>query len=135
MNKHFPVWILALLVLLIFGFNLFATYWHLYFLIWWLDIPVHMFGGACIALIALSFYFRPTSLGFQKYSSLSMFVYAITATLILGLGWEVYEFVFDRAMSVNDLQLGDTIKDICDDLFGAGVATLLFIKKGYNKNI
>jgi hypothetical protein len=135
MNKHFPIWILTSLVLFIFIFNLFATYWHLYFLIWWLDIPVHMLGGAWVALMTLFLYYHTKYLRKKDHAALFAFVLAVATALVVGLMWEVYEFIIDRAMSVHDLQISDTLKDLCDDLFGGGAAALLFIKKGYNKHI
>ncbi len=135
MNKHFPIWFLALLILGIFFFNLLAGYLHLYFLIWWLDIPVHMLGGAWVALTTLVVYFRSQYIKRKDHNPLFVVMCAVSSTLVIGLGWEVYEFVVDRAMDINALQLSDTLKDLCDDLVGGLLATWIFIKRGYNKQI
>lgn len=126
---------LAALVLFIFFFNLVATYLHLFFLIWWLDIPVHILGGLWVALTTLVVYYRSEYVARKDHSPLFAISVALCSALIIGLFWEVYEFVVDRAMATNDLQLGDTLKDLCDDLFGGALAAWIFVRKGYNKHI
>ena len=135
MKKHFPLSVLAFLGLAIFFFNLLATYWHLYFLIWWLDIPVHIFSGMWIALLSLSFYYRSNHAPHKEHSALFVVISAASSALVIGLAWEVYEFVVDRAMNANDVQLGDTLKDLCDDLLGGILAAWIFVRNGYNKHI
>ena len=62
-------------------------------------------------------------------------LFALSSAVIIGLLWEIYEFVIDRAMEIHDLQLGDTLKDLCDDLVGGALAAWIFIQNGYNKHI
>lgn len=132
-QKHFPLWIIPALVVFIFLVNLFATYFHLYFLIWWLDIPVHILGGLWVALLTLVLYYHSEYVSHKDHSPLFALAIAICSALIVGLMWEIYEFVVDRALEINDMQLGDSLKDLCDDLLGGIIAGVIFIKKGYNK--
>lgn len=133
--KHFPVWIIPVLVLCLFFFNLFATYFHLYFFIWWLDIPVHIFGGLWVGLLSLVLYYHSDYVPHKEHSVLLTIAIALSSALVIGLMWEIYEFVVDRAMEANEMQLGDALKDLCDDLLGGIIAAVIFIRKGYNKHI
>lgn len=135
MKSHFPLWALVLFGLSIFLFNLLATYWHLFFLIWWLDIPVHILSGAWVALVMLVLYYHADNVGRKDHTTLFVVLFALSSSLIIGLMWEVYEFVVDRAMAGSNLQLGDTLKDLCDDLVGGAAAAWIFIQNGYNKHI
>jgi hypothetical protein len=135
MHKHFPLWVLAALVVFIFTFNLVATYLHLFFLIWWLDIPVHILGGLWIALLSLVMYYRSHLVHRKDHSTAFAILVSLCVALLIGLLWEVYEFVIDRAMDARDLQLSDTLKDLCDDFLGGVIAAWIFVRNGYNKHI
>jgi hypothetical protein len=133
--KHLSIWVIAALGLFIFFFNLLATYWHLFFLIWWLDIPLHILGGMWVALSAFVIYYRSHYAGHKNHSALFVVSFAICTALSVGLLWELYEFVVDRAMATNDIQLADSLKDLFDDFLGGIVAAVIFLRKGYNKHI
>lgn len=135
MMPRFPFWIIALLTLFLFAVQATATYWHLYFYIWWLDIPVHILGGLVVALFFLTTYyasFRVTRTE-KEHSGAFAVVFAVAFVVIVGLFWEVYEFGVDRAIGDSGLDLLDTLKDLADDIVGALLAALIFIHFGYNE--
>lgn len=134
MVRNFPIWRIVALGLAIFIFNLIATYWHLFFLVWWLDIPVHILSGMWVALLLLVIYYHTDHIGRKEHSVLFVTVFALCSSLVIGLLWEVYEFVIDRSVALGDLQLSDTLKDLCDDLLGGAIAAWLFVRFGRNND-
>lgn len=135
MVRHFPPSILVVLIFLLLFLQIAATFWHLFFYIWWLDIPMHVLGGLWIALFVLSSYY--SSLRVTEKISAPVFVLAlaVAATLALGLFWEIYEFAVDHAVGDTGVGLADTLKDLADDLVGALLGAWLFMRFGYNKSL
>ena len=133
MSHRFPAWILAALILILFVVQAVAAYRHLYFFIWWLDIPMHLFGGAWVALFCLSSYYASSRIVEKEHSEIFVIVFAVALTFSVGLLWEVYEFGVDHAVGDSSLSLADTLKDLVDDLAGALLAAWVFIHFGYNR--
>ncbi len=94
---------------------------NLYYEIWWLDIPMHILGGALFALlfVNLSTYFKLK----LEVKSLLIFVFFV------GLVWEVYEYSMYVYFNYDWGGMYDSIKDLFDDMLGASIA--LYIN---NKN-
>lgn len=123
---------LATLICAIAVFQMVAIYWHLYFYIWWLDIPVHVLGGFWVGLFALvSYYAGPWPVPKER-SNFFVFSVSIAAVLSVGLLWEVYEFAVDHAVGDSGGGLADTLMDLVDDLLGALLAAWIFVRGGYN---
>ena len=101
-------WLLLALVLaaLMLGVHLYALDNYLYWYYRWLDIPMHVLGGAVMAaaVIGVLRSFRPIT-----------FVLVIAAGAI---GWEVFEYLFHISTGQPDY-LWDTLHDIVNDAFGA----------------
>lgn len=100
--------------LLVLGIFLVSNYifvpMHLYDEIWWLDIPMHILGGAAITLLVSS------CANFFGYA-FSRKDYFIAYLIIAGL-WECAEYV--RGMVIYDSMWKyiDTIKDLIDGALG-----------------
>lgn len=93
---------------------------HLYYELWWLDIPMHIMGGFGVALLTgtILLYKR------MKVSYLRLFiVYILVAVL-----WEVYEYTHDLIVMNEWNGLFATIKDLIVGFIGMSIA-YLFIKK------
>ena len=126
---------LVYFIFFIWGINTIADQTHLYYLLWWFDIPMHIMGGLWVALMSLVIYYH-TSYFKRKDRSVSFVIsFALASTMIIGLFWEVFEFSVEHFVKLNDNGLLDTLKDLVDDLIGASLATAIFIKRGYNKSI
>ncbi len=123
------------LIFFIWGVNTIADAAHLYYLLWWFDIPMHMLGGLWVALTALVIYYHTPWVRRKDRSTSFVVAYALATTMVIGLLWEVFEFSVEHLVKLNDNGLLDTLKDLVDDLIGASVASIIFIKKGYNKII
>lgn len=118
--KRIVISALYLLVLFSVSFFLFDPM-HLYYEIWWLDIPMHILGGLGVASLAssLHLYFLKTRISF-----LNLFL-AYTAVAIL---WEVYEYAHDLVTYREWNGWLDTIKDYLDGLLGALIAYKFLMK-------
>ena len=133
-SRHLSI-ALAALILFIWLVNIFANEVHLYFLLWWFDIPMHMVGGFWVALTSMVIYYH---LGWiHRHDRSASFVVAamLGATLVVGILWEVFEFSVEHLVKLNDNGVFDTLKDLLDDMIGAMIASVIFIRKGYNKTI
>lgn len=68
----------------------------------WIDIPVHMLGGA-----AIGYFFSAVLLGLDRMGLIRASDAMIHALLVLGLvalaaiGWEFLEFIYDRLLGTN----------------------------------
>jgi tellurite resistance protein TehA-like permease len=135
MNKRFPPMIILALIIFICIANGIADYWHLYFYIWWLDIPMHILGGFWVALTSLAIYYAFRGRNENDHSTVFVYALAIASALLVGLVWEVFEFSVDSIVSEFVTKPADIIKDLIDDLIGGVLAAVLFASKGYNKKI
>ena len=131
--KKFPLAVIVVLVFVLGVVNASALYWHLYFYIWWLDIPMHLLGGFWVALSALVFYYDTRWKYKKDRTSAFAFRYAFLVTLAVGLGWEAFELLADKLSGTINVNIGDTLSDIMNDMIGAACATFFFLRKGYNK--
>lgn len=95
----------------------------LYFKYWWLDIPMHLYGGAVVALAITTF------IEFGKPFFVGTFIKkgwrVVLIVLVIGILWEIFEVWMD----IRYLHLGfdwvDTLADICNDVIGASVIAWL----------
>lgn len=133
MNKKFPIWVLVLIIFVIGIVNGVAGYWHLYFYYRWLDIPMHLLGGFWVGLTTLAIYYFSKFIPTKKYDTSSIFAISIGAALVIGVGWEAFEWGVDQITGLKHLDMIDTLSDIGNDVIGAVVAGVIFIRKGYNK--
>lgn len=132
MKTKFPFWVLALIVSLIGVMNGAASYWHLYYHYHWLDIPMHLAGGLWVGLSALAIYYFTPIVAEKKHTVRTVIFIAIFSALIIGIGWEAFEWVVDQMTGLKHVDIIDTLSDIMNDLIGATVAAVIFIKKRYN---
>ena len=100
-----------------------ALNFYLYWSYWWFDILVHFLGGFWIGLSALWLIFfsgftDKESAGFTAY-----FLIAIVASIIVGLGWEVFETVAKIAADPT-VYWKDTLTDLALDIIGGMLAAL-----------
>lgn len=134
MEKKFPLWILAALILILCVVQGVAVYWKLYFYLWWLDIPMHLFGGLWLGLSALVVYYA-SHLQNKDHSARFALVCALSSAFFIGVGWEVFEWGVDRINGLTRVDFVDTLSDIVNDFIGAIVAWGIFTQRGYNKQI
>ena len=132
-SRHFPPTVLVLLIVLIALANAAALYWHLYFYIGWLDIPMHFLGGLWLGLFALAWYYRAPLPKKKDTTTLFVFTLAVSVAMAIGLAWELFELsaqTFIERASAHDLV--DTLGDLTNDLLGAVLSAGIFIRGRYN---
>jgi hypothetical protein len=117
---------LALFALLTAILHYIALVNFLYWSVDWFDILMHFLGGATMGLLALFVFF--TSGYIPAFRDLSknkwvVFYVVLSFTLIIGLGWELWEIFF--GMSNPLLDKSDVILDMIMDTIGA-LAVIIF---------
>lgn len=120
------------LVLFIWLVNTSANYFYWYSAMWWFDIPMHIMGGMFLSLFGGALFFRKL----RDLSNKEALVTILLFALIIGLGWEVFEYIVQTIIKGQQLaNIPDSIKDMVMDLLG-GLFTSFFVLrsiKRYNK--
>ncbi len=111
--------LLATLIFFIFVINFLANKFYWYYSIWYFDIIMHFLGGFWLALVAV-YLFKPTNNFLQSIPRLLLFV------LVLGLGWEVFEFLFNNYLAQNYFDFWDSLSDVLFDVIG-GLCAILYL--------
>lgn len=113
---------LAVLIIFIFVAHMLATKFYWYYSIWYFDMIMHFLGGVWLGLCAI-YLFTP------KSSSLRSIFLVLFFVLTVGLGWEVFEFIFYNYFAQHFFDVSDTFSDIFFDLTGGVFATSYFFRK------
>lgn len=122
--------VLAGLIAAISVTNFLATANGWYYSVRWLDVPMHITAGAWIALAFYHFvYSRKAAPETGSVPVCAVSIIGIVA--IVGITWEIYEFIIDVYVLKKYPALGfpgyvhfDTLKDLFDDLLGGALATV-----------
>lgn len=110
------------LLLLVGLLNLIATYFYLYWTVWWFDMVEHFLAGACVAMASvLVYYFYNKQ---QPLSFRTIVMIAIASSLIVGITWELYELSFQITYLSDGLDYyldtgSDLLMDISGGILGA----------------
>lgn len=112
---------LAYLIVLIFILNVLAGRLYWYYDIWWFDMPMHFLGGFWISLASL--YFFPL-----KDRSFNSILKILVFVLIVGVGWEIFEVIFNNILARMNFNTLDTLSDVCFDMAGGAVAIFYYLK-------
>lgn len=119
-----------------------ALIYDWYYKIWWLDTPMHIFGGWWVGTLFL-FLIQ----NFEKFKNLFRDIYKISLeniiivtcylgfVILIGVFWEYFEFFMDviilKKYSYNlapGYILFDTLKDLGNDLVGALLLLVSYLK-------
>ena len=96
------------------GVHIIAIELFLYWNIWWLDIPMHAYGGM---IVALGFFALRDLRLFPN--TLLKFFPVLFLVLLVALAWEAYEFLIDMPEIGN--YYVDTGIDLCMGLLGGAI--------------
>src|SRR3989338_10005060 len=108
-----------------------ATIFFLYSFYWWFDIPLHFLGGFCAGLISLYFYSHLRRGNVREGATSGILLAAIFGTIIVGLGWEVFEYSAGITFNTVGNHARDTFKDLIVDILGGYGAYLYFISQKF----
>jgi len=131
---------IILIFLAIFIFHILAVCFYLYWVVWWLDIIMHVLGGLWIALLAAWFLYFSGKVNINNTSSFSVLIIILGIVALGGVLWEFFEFSFDKIILgkienfiklAGPVQLGvsDTMSDLFFDLAGGLLGGLIFLKR------
>ena len=123
-------------------FHLLALYNFWYWKFYWLDIPMHFFGGFLVAMFFIWLNLKFKILSDSQITKLPNYLIIVLITLsfvsLIGVLWEFQEFLYDIFISskssnmILQLSAADTIKDLFFDLFGGMVFLLVYSIKSKN---
>lgn len=119
----------AYLIVFIFLLNFLANKFHWYSLIWWFDIFMHFMGGVWLGLVFVWFLYKR---GQSVALNFHLILKAVAWILLVGIGWEVFEFYFINHLAQNGFDRFDTVSDLLLDLSGGVCAILYLWKKQQN---
>jgi hypothetical protein len=93
-----------------------------YYLFWYFDMPMHFLGGVVVMYLLVYLFYNRISI--KKSSNL---FYLLVGVLIVGLGWEVFEYFLLNLYAGQPFNIIDSTSDIFFDLAG-GILGLLYIR-------
>lgn len=125
MNRRTLFFILLMgLGLVIALFQFLANEYYLYWMWWWADVVMHFLGGLFVAGGIL--WWLRYEVPIKIRALLPVFLTTFVLLLIVGVAWEVFEFVTDSYGALNYVR--DAGMDIAMDIVGMLVAYLIFKK-------
>lgn len=95
----------------------------------WFDILMHFLGGLFIGLSALWFFFESGYVTAKKHTR-AVFIIAGSATLLIGVSWEIFEVV--AGVPIEDNYALDTAIDLFMDMLGSLVAAYAYARMYLN---
>lgn len=132
-------------IFLVFLANAIALYFDVYRSLYWLDIPMHFFGGYTVAILAIAVYAWirdrvDIRVKKRKQSSWAALVlegiFVIGFVMIVSVAWEIWEFLMDAfatafvdRFGATQPGMADTMNDFLNDGVGAVTAWLLWRDK------
>jgi uncharacterized membrane protein YjdF len=108
----------ASLIFVIFVLHFLATNFYWYYSMWYFDMFMHFLGGLWLGFVFLWFFGK-------NNLNLSLIFKIIFGILIVGIGWEIFEFYFVNYVAENSFDRLDTLSDIFFDLFG-GLSAVIY---------
>lgn len=118
----------------ILGLHILSIYQGWYLTMEWIDIPLHMAGGAWVAL-AFFYFQRRYVLLFSALPIWFSLLMVVGFVMLVGVAWEWLEFGFDYFFAKDNfliraqLGLADTMGDLGMDVIGGLAVGLYFLFK------
>lgn len=103
-------------------FDFLGRVFYFYWDVRWFDSLAHFLGGLAMGLIFLWVWFVSGLFGRSTPSKREAFVTSILAAMIIGLGWEFFEYAHGIANPVGGNYPLDTFHDLLADFWGGAVA-------------
>ncbi|MEX2010328.1 MAG: hypothetical protein WD874_00790 [Parcubacteria group bacterium] len=112
----------------LFILHLVGSFFYLYWSIGWYDTLAHLIGGVFVGLFALWVFWDSGLWNKQRPSQTSAFLTAVLVTVVVGVGWEIFEYVYGLTQSTEGYGL-DTVTDLIADIVGGTLAGIWGTKK------
>lgn len=127
-NTYFSA--LGILISIGFLHNVGGIIGNAYNEIWWWDIMLHFLGGVWLAMSGFWFVYLSDKFNIKR-SVKNFFIATLVPVLVIGLGWEVFEYVNGITFVLPGERYEiDTIGDVFVDLAG-GMLVYLYYRLKY----
>lgn len=118
----------AIIIFIIAILSIFAAKYYLYWVLPWFDVMMHFLGGAFVAYALVAVIPR------RFYDADKNYFYfgrLLMAVLIVGISWELFEYIFNIQDTLSRQHIDDTGLDLLMDVLGAIGAglSLKYLKK------
>ena len=131
--------VISLILILAVHFAGNAFFW--YDRLFWLDIVMHLLGGAWVAVLSVYLFGEHWPVIGDKAKPSQEFILILGSVALVGVLWEFYEFLADvYVLKIHPLNLApdpkvlpDTIADLLNDLIGGSLA-FFFLKFSKRKS-
>ncbi|MBI5794272.1 hypothetical protein HZA87_04295 [Candidatus Uhrbacteria bacterium] len=107
-----------------------------YFLIQWIDGPMHLAGGFAIGMLALAIHrFETNRTHIKPVSIWYHYLFVIGFVALIAVLWEFHEYILDHTLTVwmgwpqAQISLQDTMADLLLGLLGGTFAFLCYRKE------
>ena len=127
-------------IILIFAAHLAASIFGWYSNPGWVDIPIHIAGGAWLGLLFFYLFTQRWNILTLNTNRVALFVLCVGFAAFIGLGWEIYEYLTNVFVAHNFPFGGgapglyfDTLKDLFDDVIGGALTALWSRRYLYSK--
>jgi len=112
-------------VILVGALHLIGTFYNFYWNSFWFDALMHFLGGLAMGLLFLWLWFASGFFEKSLPTKREAMVAALTFAMLIGIGWEVFEYVYGIAVPVGANYPVDTFHDLVFDFVGGVGAGLL----------
>lgn len=130
-RKHSLLYIVFAAVLLLGGLHIIATGLYLYWTVGWFDNLMHFLGGFCIGLLSIWVIYLSgikSRLGIESPSVKKAILTSVVAVIIIGIGWEIFEYANGLTESTESYPL-DVLHDLISDILGSILAGIIGSRK------
>src|SRR3989344_817648 len=117
----------ALLIVVVFLTHLVATFFYLYWRFWWFDLLMHLLGGVWLGLFSAWFVFFSGYVSERVATRRNIVLASLLTVVVLGGGWEVFEYSLGVADSAAQSYSADVSTDFLMDTLGALIASSYMI--------
>lgn len=112
------------LILLLGVLNAIAGAFYLYWTVDWFDNVTHFLGGLSLGMLSLWIIYDSGFFSKLEPSTKRAVITSVIAVLIIGIGWEVFEYINGLTQSTEEYSL-DVMHDLIADVLGAVLAGII----------
>jgi hypothetical protein len=119
------------ILLILAGLHYAGSIFYLYWDMRWFDSLAHFLGGAGIGFLFLWIWYDSGLFGRSAPSKKAVFLTALISAMIVGIGWEFFEYVNGVANPIAGNYPLDTFNDLLADFYGAVFAGIIGANKKF----
>ncbi len=125
MSSRLILTVALILAMLFLGLHFAGIAFYLYWMYWWYDVLMHFLAGIIGGLSAYWVLFcSGRLLSKHDISRKTSVLIVLACMMVVGVGWEVFEYMYDIAGSGEGYVL-DTMNDLVLDGCGAALAVIM----------